>query len=81
MSAGDSNGGTAIISPAEIIDRQAYTGGDYTVTLTSPSTFDIVDNTSGTTVMTNASYTAGMNVEVGGIQFSLGGEPVSGDKF
>ena len=81
VSAGDSNGGTAIISPAEITDRQAYTGGDFTVTFTSPTAFDIVDNTSGNTVMTNASYTAGMNIEVGGIQFSLGGEPVAGDEF
>ena len=81
VSANTSNTGTGIISPAEIMDRSQYTSGDFTVSFTSASTFDIVDNATGSAVMTNASYTAGMNIDVAGIQFSIGGVPEVGDEF
>ncbi|MDO6460403.1 flagellar hook-associated protein FlgL [Granulosicoccaceae sp. 1_MG-2023] len=81
VSAQTSNTGTGVMAQAEIVDRDAFTGGDLTVSFTSADSFDVIDNTSGSTVISNSAYTSGMDISVAGVQFSITGTPQAGDEF
>lgn len=52
-----------------------------TVTFTSPTTFDVVDNTNGATLASNMTYTAGNNIDYNGWRMQINGAPNTGDTF
>jgi flagellar hook-associated protein 1 FlgK len=52
-----------------------------TITFTSPTTFDVFDVTSATTLATGVAYTAGANVAYNGWTAQITGNPAAGDKF
>jgi len=53
-----------------------------TITFNSPaSTFDVFDSTSGTTLASGVSYTAGGNISFNGWTVKITGAPGAGDKF
>lgn len=52
-----------------------------TLTFTSPTTFNAVDTTTGTTLATNASYTSGSNITFNGWTTNISGSPNTNDTF
>lgn len=52
-----------------------------TITFTSPTTFDVFDVTSATTLASGVAYTTGANVAYNGWTAQITGNPAAGDKF
>ena len=77
------NFGNATISSGEVLD---VTDPDLLHTLqiqfnTPPSTYDIVDQTTSTTVATGVSYASGANIDITGLRVQISGTPQAGDSF
>ena len=79
---GGTNTGTGIVDPGTVVTPQNWTGHNYTLTFTSPTTFDVVDTTTAATVASGVPYTSNTTITaVPGIAFSIQGAPATGDTF
>jgi flagellar hook-associated protein 1 len=76
-SAGNTGSGT--ISAATIVDPADWVSGNYTITFTSPSAYQVTN--SGGTVVTTGAYTAGQPITFEGAQVTVNGAPATGDTF
>jgi flagellar hook-associated protein 3 FlgL len=79
-----SNAGTGVISPGSVVDSTALTGNDYSINFTvaaGVTTYDIVDNTNGTTVVSGAPFVSEGPITVAGMQFAIEGAPADADSF
>jgi flagellar hook-associated protein 3 FlgL len=74
------NQGTGVIEAGSVTGPVAYTGETYTVTFTSPSTYDVVGSDSGT-VVTGAAFEPGAAVTLPGLRVAIQGAPAAGDSF
>jgi flagellar hook-associated protein 3 FlgL len=54
---------------------------NYTLTFNTPTSYQIVDNTTGTTVVPNGSYSSGSAIQFQGVEVSVTGPPAAGDSF
>jgi flagellar hook-associated protein 3 FlgL len=81
VSAQGSNTGTGVMSPGSITDPTAFTHHSYSIRFTSDTTFDVVDDTLGATVAAAQTYTPGSGIRFDGIEVSIDGGPLSGDRF
>jgi len=84
--AGGANAGGATIGAPAVVDGGTFTGHDYQITFTAADTYQVVDTTSGATVIpaTAGNYTSGATLAFGGIEVAIstgGGPPVAGDTF
>lgn len=76
--------GTAWINAGSVSDPSQLTGHDYSVQFTvsgSTITYDIVDTTASSTVVSGATYTPGKAIQVDGMSFTIAGTPANGDTF
>lgn len=76
------NAGTAVISPGSL--SSTYNGHRFSITFTSPTTYDLVDFnpvTGVSTPTTGLPYTSGAAISLGGENFTITGTPVAGDTF
>lgn len=76
--------GTAWVDAGSVNDPSQLTGHDYTLTFTGSgpgATYDVVDNTTGATVVSGGTYTSGRAIVVDGMSFTISGEPAVGDSF
>ena len=80
-SAAASNGGTAQIAPADVFDATVYTPGSFQIVFSSPTTYDIVDLSGPTNLVTAATYVDNSSIEFNGIRTSISGTPNTGDSF
>jgi len=79
-----SNAGTGVVSPGSVVDSTALTNHDYSVVFSvtgSVTTYDIVDATTATTVVSGAPYVSDGPITIAGMQFSIEGAPANGDSF
>lgn len=84
LAGGAGNTGTGIFSPGTVLDPTALTGNNYTVTFNvvgGVTTYDIVDDTTATTLSAGNAYTSGQAISFDGIQFEVSGSPADGDTF
>lgn len=81
VSAGAGNTGTAIMSQGSVTDNTLFQKHDYSIQFTSPTTYDVIDNTTATTLVTGATYTADAQIQFAGLQVSISGTPATGDNF
>jgi len=81
VSAAAGNTGTAIISQGSVTDNALFQQNDYSIQFTSATTYDVVDNTTGSTLVTGATYTADAQIQFAGLQVSISGTPATGDNF
>lgn len=80
--AGDAaNTGTGVVATGSVTDRTAFRGVDYRIEFTSPTSFDVVDAGSGTTVLAGAAFTDGDAIAFEGLTTSITGAPAAGDVF
>jgi flagellar hook-associated protein 3 FlgL len=78
------NGGTGVVSPGSVVNASALTGHNYSVNFTvtaGVTRYDVLDTTSGTTVISNAAYVPGGPISFDGLQLAIEGAPISGDTF
>jgi len=75
------NAGAGIIDPGSVTDTTAYTRDTYQIQFVSANTYNVVDTTTGTTVLANQGYQDGAGIAFAGIQTSISGTPAAGDSF
>ena len=80
-SANAANTGSGIIDSGSVLDSAQWLPDNYTLTFTSPTSYQIVDNTTATTVVPNGTYTSGTAIQFQGVQVSVSGAPAAGDSF
>jgi flagellar hook-associated protein 3 FlgL len=76
-----SNTGSGVIDAGSVVDSAQWLPDNYTLTFTSPTNYQIVDNTTGTTVVPNGTYTDGTAIQFQGVQVTVSGTPAAGDSF
>lgn len=81
VTANANNTGTGLIGASTVTDPKDVTGDSYAINFTSPTTYDVVDTTTNTTLTTGAAYTSGQAITVNGEQVTLTGTPDDGDSF
>jgi flagellar hook-associated protein 3 FlgL len=64
-----------------VVDSAQWVPDDYTLTFTSPTTYQVTDNTTGATVVANGSYTSGTAIQFNGVEVTVTGAPAAGDSF
>ncbi len=75
------NTGSGRIVPGGVVDKSAYQAHDFRITFTAPDTYDVIDDTTGATVLAAQTYTDGAAITFNGIQLTLVGTPAAGDEF
>ena len=78
---GAANSGGGQIVPGGVVDKSLYQAHDFRVSFTGPATFDVIDDTTGATVLAAQPYTDGAAIAFNGIQLSIIGTPAAGDEF
>jgi flagellar hook-associated protein 3 FlgL len=79
---GSTNTGSGAISAGSVVTPGALTGDHYVVTFgAGGGSYSVLDSNTGSTVVNNATYTAGSPITVAGMQFSISGTPAAGDTF
>lgn len=86
--AGSSNSGGATINPGVITNQTSWnaSGKDFTLQFSvsgATTTYDVIDNSTGTTVATAQPYTSGNAIALGtsGASVAITGNPANGDSF
>ncbi len=75
------NTGSASIDSGSVVDSSQWVADNFTLSFTSPTTYQITDNTTGTTVVANGSYSSGSAIAFDGVQVTVSGAPQAGDSF
>lgn len=75
------NGGSGQIVAGGVVDPAAYQAHDFRISFTSATSFDVIDDTSGATVLAAQPYSDGSAISFNGIQLSIIGAPAAGDEF
>jgi flagellar hook-associated protein 3 FlgL len=83
VSAAATNTGTAVHDGGTVTDPAALTGHTYRIQFGAgtPPVYDVVDVTTGTTLVAAATYTSGRAIEFDGLRVVLSGAPAAGDRF
>jgi len=71
----------AYISSAVVSDASALTLDEYDINFTDASTYDIINNTTGGTVLSGQTYSAGSTITFDGIDVVIDGAPAAADSF
>jgi flagellar hook-associated protein 1 FlgK len=78
----DGNQGSGKIAAASVANvADANLRDPVEIQFTGPTTFDVVDGTSGTSLATGQPYTSGEPMAFNGWEVKVSGAPASGDKF
>ena len=75
------NTGGGTISAGGVLDFSSYQPHDFNIVFTSPTTFDVVNTTTATTVLTAQPYTSGAAITFNGVQVAISGDVQTGDQF
>jgi flagellar hook-associated protein 3 FlgL len=76
-----SNTGSANIDTGSVLNSTQWVPDPYTLTFNTPTSYQIVDNTTGSTVVANGAYASGSAIQFQGVQVTLTGTPAAGDTF
>jgi len=81
------NTSTATISNGTLSGVGTVTDDNYSISFTSPTTYDVTDTSTGQSVSTANTYTSGGTISIPGAQFTItngagaNGAPATGDEF
>ena len=70
-----SNTGDGLITVGSVIDNSSFQANDFSITFTSPTTYDVVNNTTTTTILTGQPYVSGQAITFNGAEVSISGNP------
>ena len=79
-SASAANTGSGSISTGSVSQPNQWVPGNYTISFTDPTDYTITDNSSGATVG-SGTYSDGNTISFNGAQFTISGNPATGDTF
>ncbi len=77
--AGAANAGSGVIVPGTVTDLSAWVPDNYTLTFTSPTTWEVRD--SAANLVTAGTYVPGQDIAFNGITVQVTGNPATGDVF
>jgi len=82
-SAGATNTGSAVVGATSVTDASAWDGGNYTITFTSPTAYEIRDAANPTAPpVSTGTYTGETGtINFKGVQLNITGKPALGDTF
>ena len=75
------NTGSGIISQGAVADPDLYNGESYRIEFTDPTTFDIYNDTTGTTESIGNTLDPTQPIEFNGVRTYVTGNPAAGDNF
>jgi flagellar hook-associated protein 3 FlgL len=75
------NTGTGVIDPGSLANPAAFVPDSFRIVFTSATTFDVIDDTTATTVLAAQTYTDGAPIAFNGLTVSIAGVPATGDQF
>ena len=81
ISAQGTNLGTGVAAAGGVFDTSAFTHHNYSVRFTSATTFDVVDDSLGVTVLAAQPFDEGAAIRFDGIETTISGSPSAGDRF
>lgn len=79
LNAANTGGGT--ISAGGVVDFSSYQPHDFNIVFTSATTFDVVNVTTATTILSAQPYTSGAAINFNGVQVEISGDVQTGDQF
>lgn len=80
-SSNSTNTGDGVITVGSVIDNSTFQANDFSITFTSPTTYDVVNNTTATTILAGQTYVSGQAINFNGLEVSISGDPQTGDEF
>lgn len=80
-SATATNTGTGTISTGAVTDTSLFTGSEYEITFTSPTSYDVIDSASGAVVQSAQPYQENTRIDVDGMMMAISGVPDTDDSF
>jgi flagellar hook-associated protein 3 FlgL len=80
-SANSSNSGSGVINVGGVSNAAAFVAHDFRILFTSPTTYNILDDTGGSVVASAQPYTSGGTIAFNGVNVVITGAPASGDQF
>ncbi len=80
-SSNSANTGDGLITVGSVIDTSLFQANDFTITFTSPTTFDVVNTTTATVVLMAQPYVSGQSINFNGSEVAISGDPQTGDQF
>ncbi len=78
---GVTNTGTGRVVDDAVTDPTAYLGDDFRIVFTAPTTFDVVNDTTGATLISAQTYVPGQAINFNGSTVAITGQPATGDTF
>ena len=75
------NSGTGRITDGSVVNVAAFTTDNFQINFTAPTTYDVVNTTTGATVLSAQPYTDGAAINFNGISVAVTGRPALGDQF
>ena len=75
------NTGDGVITAGSVLDNAVFQANDFSISFTSPTTFDVVNNTTAVTVLAGQSYVPGQAINFNGAEVVISGVPQAGDEF
>ncbi len=71
--------GSGTIGAGSLFDPSAWVAGDYTISFTSPTAYEVRD--AANVLVSSGAYTSGSEIQFRGISLSISGAPATGDTF
>ena len=81
VSAVSANTGSGVLSAGSVADLSSYQPHNVSIRFTTATSFDVVDDTLGVTLLSGQPFTADANISFNGVNVSIGGQPAAGDRF
>ena len=75
------NTGSGAIDVGTVVDRPSWVPDDYTITFTSPTTYEVTDGATPANVVSTGAYTSGAAIQFNGVSVKVTGAPATGDTF
>jgi flagellar hook-associated protein 3 FlgL len=81
VAANAANLGTGTIAVGSVTDLTAFQAHSYRIVFTGAATFDVIDDTTKASVLSNQTYSEGQAIQFNGLQTAISGAPATGDSF
>lgn len=75
------NTGSGRIVPLAVTDPTAVVPEDFAIVFTAPDSYDVINETTGTTVLAAQPFVEGAAIAFNGIEVAIEGAPEAGDRF
>lgn len=75
------NNGSGTINEGSVTDNAVFEPHDYRIVFTSAATFDVINDTTSTTILSAQSFAEGTSINFSGIEVAIAGSPQAGDEF